>query len=300
MFESGQKPNLFIPGSPKSGTTSLANWLAAHPRIFVPCRKEPHFFNDFLKEGLALESYAALYRDVAPEHLFRVDASTSYFTNPATINRVLDFEPEAKFVVMLRNPVDLAYSLHSEALFRGTEAVDDFAHAWSLQEQRRHGSRIPVSCLNSEMLLYYEQSLQGRALEFLLSATSRSHVHWIFFEELCNDPQAVYKGVLDFLELEYDKRTNFPHLNKAKRHRFPRLNRASRILGHLRRRAGLPGIGVRRLLTAFGRVDSPRAPMSADLRASLYRDFAADIALLEEVTERSLTNWKSVNAGATA
>ena len=66
-----RKPNLFILGAPKCGTTSLWAWLSTHPNIFSPTEKELHFFNtDDDRRGVTtLEEYEALFRDVRKEHI---------------------------------------------------------------------------------------------------------------------------------------------------------------------------------------------------------------------------------------
>jgi hypothetical protein len=287
-----RRPNVFLAGAPKCGTTSLANWLAGHPQCFVSPRKEPHYFSDFLKVNMSIDAYEKLFVSATQDQLVQIDASTSYFTSPVAISKILHYQPGARFIIMLRNPIDLVYSLHSEFLYLGIENVDDFALAWRLQGDRRKGRSVPSSCNNSEMLLYRDQALLGKAMEALLSAVGRERVHWIFMEELGTNPRQVYLNVLDHLGLEDDGRKDFPVMNQSKKHRFPIANRVLRTIGLWRSRMGLPGLGVRTWLNHNAKVVAPRAPLSSDMRAHLYKSFQHDIELLQSLVSRDLSQWR--------
>lgn len=291
MIKPGQKPNVFLAGAPKCGTTSLANWLAGHPQCYVTPKKEPHFFGDFLCNRASLAKYEQLFEGATDEHKVRVDASTSYFTMPEAIREALSYSPDARFIVMLRNPVDLVHALHSENLFHGSESQDDFEQAWRLQEARVRGYQIPLSCNNPTMLLYRDQSLLGQALQHLLAQVDRSKVCWVFMEDLNADPRQCYLQVLDFLGLKDDGREQFAAMNTAKRHRLPHLNRVLRIFGIWRKRLGIPGLGIRAALNQYSRVDAEREPLDPAFRWELYLSFADDIRLLEQLTGRNLSGW---------
>src|SRR5690606_8196847 len=112
----------------------------------------------------------------------------------------------AKFIVMLRNPVDLAYSWHGECLYLGRESEKSFEKAWMLQEIRRQGKRIPLSCSNPSMLFYRDQALLGKAMENILALAGKDKVHWIFMDDLRSDPSGCYRETLRFLEVDDDGR----------------------------------------------------------------------------------------------
>ena len=112
-----KKPNFFIIGAPKCGTTSLANWLAEHPRVFFSDTKEPHFFcTDGYTGVKTLKQYEKLFEDAKPHHLAVGEGSTHYLFSKVAVPNILVYNPDARFIVCLRNPVDMAPSLHSERL----------------------------------------------------------------------------------------------------------------------------------------------------------------------------------------
>ncbi len=111
------KPTFFIVGTPKGGTTSLFNYLEEHPEVFVPKIKEPHFFscpevkNTYYNATIidSLEAYQKLYKE-SKTYKAIGDFSSSYLNNENSPKKIKDFNPQAKVVIVLRNPVERAIS----------------------------------------------------------------------------------------------------------------------------------------------------------------------------------------------
>ena len=96
------KPNFFIIGAPKCGTTSLWTWLVSHPNIFLPLEKEPHYFNtDDARRGVltSLEQFEALFRDVRDEHIAICEASVWYLSSRTAVRNILQYQPNARLIV---------------------------------------------------------------------------------------------------------------------------------------------------------------------------------------------------------
>lgn len=112
-----EKPNFFIVGTPKGGTTSLFHYLEGHSNIFIPNLKEPHYFScpevkDTYYKTTIIADKAKYLQLFEKSKLFKAvgDLSTSYLFNPNSAHRIKEFNPDAKIVVVLRNPVDRAIS----------------------------------------------------------------------------------------------------------------------------------------------------------------------------------------------
>lgn len=286
-----RKPNYFIAGAPKCGTTSLATWLSKHPNCYLPSIKEPHFFSNFKLNDMSLEQYENLFSDAQSHHYVLIDASTSYFSKEKALQNLLRYNPAAKFILMFRNPIEISYALHGQHFYLGLENMQDFEKAWRLQTERKKGRNIPISCPNPEMLFYRDQCLLGASLAKLLSLTDPSYVHWIFLEDLKNDARKCYLQVLSFCGLKDDRRIDFPAFNKAKQHRFPRLNQTLQVLQLIRSRLGLPGIGVRKIFNRFARIEQKRPPLRKEFELELYESFKEDIDLLAGITGHDLSHW---------
>lgn len=102
-------PNLFIPGAGKSATSSLHEYLNQHPDIYMSRIKEPHFFSDDSYWGAGLCEYEKLFEE-GRECRIRGESSTGYMIFPNVIERIKSSIHDPKFIFILRNPVDRAYS----------------------------------------------------------------------------------------------------------------------------------------------------------------------------------------------
>ena len=223
-----KKPNFFIIGAPKCGTTSMAAWLSTHPDIFMSKVKEPHYFNtDHKVRGKKnLDDYEKLFAH-APENSLAVgEASTNYLYSNEAVPNILKYNPSAKFLVMIRNPVDMAYSLHDYTYFGLTEHIESFEEAWRLQNERAIGKHLSPRCIEPKFLLYKERCRLGFQLQRLYSRVSRDQVHVIIFDDLKSNPHDEYRKVLAFLDVNDDGRQKFSVYNSAR-------ERKSRLLSQL-------------------------------------------------------------------
>src|SRR5690625_5018834 len=143
-----RKVNLFILGAPKCGTTSLYTYLNSHPEIFMSPIKEPHYFNtDSGERGITDKiEYEKLFCQSIEQQKYRGEASTWYLYSNIAVTSILKYNPNARFIVMIRNPCEMAPSLHKQLQLNRRETITDFREAWHLQDQRRTGLNIPKEC----------------------------------------------------------------------------------------------------------------------------------------------------------
>src|SRR6185437_15169184 len=119
------RPTFFIVDAPKSGTTALDSYLADHPSIHMARPKEPHYFATDLPRyrDVSTESdYIRLF-DTKGEEKIGGDASVFYLYSNEAIRLIKRFDSGAKLILMLRNPVDIVHSFHSQLLFGGDEEI---------------------------------------------------------------------------------------------------------------------------------------------------------------------------------
>ncbi len=160
-----KRPNFFILGAPKCGTTSLASWLSAHPNIFMSTPKEPRYFNtDYAAPDRprSLEKYEQLFAEATPKHKAVGEATTGYLRSEKAVPAILKYAPSARFIVCLRNPIEMVQSVHAQLVKKGTEIEVSFERAWALQEVRRRGYSIPKTCHDSKVLLYGQACTLGK------------------------------------------------------------------------------------------------------------------------------------------
>lgn len=297
------KPNFFIVGAPKCGTTALYEYLRPHPRIFMPTVKEPHFFaTDMDQYPLVktLEDYTGLFAESTKQHLRVGEASVHYLRSSAAGHNIAEFSPGAKIIAMLRNPVDMVYSFHSEILDWSIENVSDFETAWRLQERRSQGMDLPPGITSPLLVQYQELGRFGTQVERLHSIFPRSQVKLILYDDFAASPENVYAEVIDFLDIPHDNRTEFPRINENRRARLPWLKDFYRrpppalrsAFRGLKRAVGPEGINaVKERIVDLNTVKERRPPLSADFRAELVEAFHDEVALLSQILDRDLRHW---------
>ncbi len=293
------KPNLFIIGAPKCGTTALAAYLSDHPNIFVCPIKEPFFFDrDLLKLYQMPEgTYGDLFRDADPAvHRVAAEGSTSYLISSVAVPEILKFNPEAKFIVMLRNPLEMLPSYHSQQVFAGRETITDFAAAWRLEESRKQGKNLPFRCLDPKKLFYSEWGKLGDQVERLFSRVPREKVKVILNEELAANARKVYAEVLEFIGVPSDDRRDFPKVNENKKVIWPGLQAFSKILGtyvhNLKSKLGITRrFGLLMRLRNFNWKVKKRDPVPEELRRELRDFYRDDVRKLSGLLGRDLSHW---------
>jgi hypothetical protein len=176
----------------------MAEWLRTHPNIFM-CEKEPCYFNtDDGPSSYTLDTYEGLFRGAREQHIAIGEASALYLYSSTAVTNIIRYQPDARFIVMVRNPVEMAQSYHVEMLLRGAESVQDFLAAWSLQEDRRSGRHLPAFAVTSRHFLCGEVCSLGAQLERLLSIVRRDRVLVIVLDDVASNPRNEYLRVLEF------------------------------------------------------------------------------------------------------
>ncbi len=142
-------PNFFIVGAPKCGTTALSEYLREHPNVFMCSPKEPKYFDFDFNYPIEWteKSYLNLYSKADPKRHHAIgEASVTYHYSECAISRILKLNPESKFIIMLRNPVDLVRSWHAQEIFTGQENISDFEKGLARRRGEEAGTRCSV-CL---------------------------------------------------------------------------------------------------------------------------------------------------------
>lgn len=289
------KPNFFILGAPKCGTTSLAAWLGEHPSIFVSPTKEPKYFASDIPHRRFVTTpaqYAALFDGAGGEHRAIGEASTEYLFSKDAVPSILEYAPGARLVACLRNPVTLAPSLHEQMIFDGDEPILDFWTAWQAQFPERDPANIPKGPYHPAFYRYGPRCLLGEQVQRLLALAPREQVHFIFAEDLRNRTAETYAGLLEFLDVRHDGRSEFPTLNTAKKLRHPRIRHWLNRANAAKKRLGINvDTGIARKLTKWNKEERARQDLPEEHRRALEAYFRNDIALLSSLTDRDLSHW---------
>jgi hypothetical protein len=268
----------------------------------MPGIKEPHYFTeDFpgAREVEAEEAYQALYRD-AEAHQLRGDASASVVHSDVALDRILTRYPQAKFIVLVRDPVAAVRSFHGELLHNLNEDVADFERAWRLQAERAEGRDIPATCREPRFLQYRQIFDYREQLPAFFEKVPAEQRRVLVFEEFFAAPRGGYRQVLAFLGLEDDGRTDFGAVNSARRHRFRRLAEIHRkmvdgngwLYRSLKGAMSRMGIHPSDILARFNRRPGGKPEISAAFEAELCEHFRPDVETVERLLGRKLEHWR--------
>jgi hypothetical protein len=289
------RPNFFLAGAAKCGTTSLSRYLAAHPRIFFSHPKEPHFFcTDYYEHNRIWteRQYLRLFRRASRDHLAIGEGSVWYIASRVAASRILAFNPAAKFIVMVRSPLEMAPSLHSQNVFDCYENEPDFELAWRKQAARRRGLEMPFLCCEPKELMYSDRCMLGAQIERLFRIVPRDQVKIVVMDDLRADPRTVYESVLAFLEVPSDGRVDFPIHNENKVARWPAWNRVLALGGKFKQTCGLHiSVPWGPSLVRFAGAPAVRKTMRPEFINELRLHFTADVELLSRLLDRDLTGW---------
>jgi hypothetical protein len=292
------RPDFVIAGAAKCGTTALYEYLAQHPAVFMPELKEPGFFSADMPGGLSsLEEYRALFAP-APPHALTGEGSTRYLYSKVAIAQLVAHNPGVKVIVMLRNPVDAAYSLHGYAYRYRHESIADFERAWRAQPARSQTSTALGGLFEYDYRATYRYAEQVRRVLHHVPARQR---HFAVYEDFFADPAPHYAKIVEFLGLAPAESPAFLRVNEYLGVRSPLLERVSRQPPGLLRvlhapfRPLLKAMGLQpvRLATRmnWGRREKPL--LRPAFRAELERYFSDDIAELEDLLGRKLWNTRT-------
>jgi hypothetical protein len=296
------RPNLFIVGFAKCGTTSLHEYLSTHPNVHASFPKEPHFFMERgwrPRPARTETEYLRFFAGASPDARVFLDSSVFHVNSRAALQKIRAFNGDAKIIVMLRHPVEMLASFHAYSCRLFIEPVTDFEAAWNLQTARAEGRNLPPGCEFPCLLQYRNLAGMGQHVAALLEIWPRAQVKFVFFDEFVRAPLEQYNDILDFIGIPYDGRTEFPKVNEGvvwKNRALGRLMlKAWPIVISMLTRTGLIGAVRRRdvwmFLWKLNTAREERIDIDPAFRRRLVDVFRDDIALLSAATGRNLDHW---------
>ncbi|MEG4107037.1 tetratricopeptide repeat protein [Microcoleus sp. S13_C5] len=216
-----QFPNFIIIGSQRCGTTSLYTYLAQHPQILTPIKKEMDFFSWHFDRGI--DWYLAHFAPMPPgEQFLTGEASPSYFDSREAPERLYSLFPEVKLIVLLRNPVDRAIS----QFYRLTDLN------WEARSlDRAISDEVERLNQNPEYIIGEEPGnylARGRYIEFIKNWRTffpREQLLILKSEDFYAGAATTLKQVLEFLDLPEHQLSEYPNANPGS---YPPVNQSIR------------------------------------------------------------------------
>ncbi|MEM6252383.1 MAG: sulfotransferase domain-containing protein [Cyanobacteria bacterium P01_D01_bin.156] len=312
-------PNFFVVGAAKAGTTALCEYISQHPQIYISPIKEPNFFAtengdlecSFTGHGVASNQlwiqtnqivtswpeYEKLFQKVSGEKAIG-EGSTIYLYSKHTARRIFDYSQQAKIIIVLRNPVERAYSHYLFRIRHNQEPVNVFSDALDLENQRIEDNWGPPWHYQRRSF-YYEQ------VKRYLDIFGLTQVRIYLFEDFKHDTHTLLEDIYRFLrvapnfkadtQIQYNPsgipknaklQTFLEGLNDAQ-HPL-RVGFRSLIPEGIRKRTK---VSRERAKVKLMKNNLAQPPLSPEVRAQLINVFREDILKLQDMIQRDLSAW---------
>ena len=304
-----KKPNLFIVGHPRSGTSSLHQYLGQHPDIFMTSIKEPNYFAlDFREDsdnyhGKPLyfpyrteSQYLRLYKRWEHEKIGG-EATATNLCSKVSAREIHRFNPQAKIIMMLREPVSFLYSYHSATRFALGEHHENFETALAAEENRKQGRQLARRVITPAWLFYSEFVKYADQISRFLEYFDMDRIKIIIFDDFIQNTREIYRNVLEFLDINPEFSPKFEIVNPNKQIKWPLVKKYTLDSPYFRktlrwlvsddRYAGLKNFYKTRLVKY-----NPRADLDENLKARLMQEFKIEIEKFSVLLDDDfVTRW---------
>jgi Sulfotransferase family len=297
-------PDFFVAGAPKAGTTALHAALARHPGLYLSAVKEPKFFltdgpppaqggpgdvRTYREHVWRQADYEALF-DTAPAGVLRGESTPFYLYRHDAQLRIRRRIPDARLIVVLRDPIERAHSNWTHLWSAGLDPIDDFVRACDAEDRR-------IAAGWADFWHYVQLGMYGRQLERLYSVFPRAQVLVFRYRTMITDVGGLLDAVCGFLGVQQGILTEVPRENVTAhppltaRHRsLARLLRAGSALATVLP-GGLGPAVTDRLEHRLQLGATARQPLTWEQRRALIPRFESDIRLLESLTGEDFGDW---------
>jgi hypothetical protein len=230
-----RRPDFFLVGAPRCASTFMYTFLRRHPQIYLPEVKEPRFMCRDLDSGDAAdarmfirgwERYLSLFLPVTDE--LRVgEACVFNLYSKVAAENIRRFNPTARIIIQLREPVEQMYSFHAVRVRNLTEDLG-FEAALAAEADRRLGRRLPARARNYQMYQYRDMARYTDQVARYFDAFGRENVEVVIYEDLIRDPAQAYRRTLEFLGVDPDY---LPDLSVVNPNRSYRVRELAAVVG---------------------------------------------------------------------
>ena len=196
------KVNCFLVGAQKSGSTALAGYLSQHKDIFLPTVKAPNFFNEKYKKSFQIKTLEEYHDLFSWKESYQVDSSDCYHSDFIALDNIKKYNPEAKIIMLLRNPEKMLASLHSHLLWAGYQDIQDINQAFKEQSKRSITLKKPETSSEESFLDYSTMCNIGEQVKYIIELFGRENVLFIPSQSLINTPQNVLSNAFKWLGLK--------------------------------------------------------------------------------------------------
>jgi hypothetical protein len=312
--QENMKANFFIIGAAKSGTTSLYKYLDQHPDIYFSPIKEPNYFS----EDIDIKRFSSIYKkntfldtdlyfagkllpelqltfvrnpnhynrlfENSEEYKIKAEASTSYLYSKSAAQNIYNYNSQAKILVVLRNPIERAFSHYQMALRYGHTELGFREALEKNLNQNEKGWGI------SE--LFIELGQYSNQLSRYFEIFPKEQIKILFFDDLKLDSRSFLNDCFEFLNLESIETNTDKIYNSKKLPRTPQLNHLLTKIGAKKLIKSIVSESTKKLLVKafYKNTEDEISKNDVKFLLDIYED---DINKTARLINRDLTSWLS-------
>ena len=295
------QPEFFCVGAPKSGTSALQNFLRQHPDIFMPGMKEIHHFAPDLLSAddpwLDDQKYLSLFSSAKDYHVVG-ETSVFYLLSEVSAQLIKNTYPEASIIIMIRNPLEVMYSLHSQLVYNGEEDILGFENAVNAEAEREKGKSLPKRTRIQQKHRYFHVVQFTDQIMRFMEYFNDDQLHFILYDDFKKDTLNEVQKVFGFLGVDDSFVPEIKQVNKNKEIKslffqniqYQLINRSLPRL--------LPEKQLIKLNTYLLEQNTKyveRKPLDSKLEESLKKILKPEIDKLSYFFNRDLSHWYKSN-----
>lgn len=289
----GSKIDFFVIGAARCGTTSLYHYLKQHPDIFLPDIKELNHFSqveslepgDYEPPKEGVEYHTKILKDFdnyweqfqkAKAHQKKGDISPSYLWKPKSAQRIYNYNPKAKIIVTLRNPIHRAFSHYLMNVAVGYETHESFKDALEGEKKTIWGGGN----------LYLEWSSYYEGLKAFIDYFGRENILLLVFEDWIKNKEGMLSELFTFLEVstevpidleeQFNQKKGYKHLKTLNFFRNPNLKQPLKKL--------IPQQWIDTLKDFLFQPKEIEETLSPEMQTRLQKEFQEEVRKLDELT----------------
>ncbi|GAB4523087.1 MAG: hypothetical protein Tsb0014_00300 [Pleurocapsa sp.] len=160
---------------------------------------------------MTLSEYLKLFQDTDAKAIG--EGSTQYLYSKIAAREIYEFNPNAKIIIMLRNPVEFLYSYHNQCLLTLAENIEDFELALNAESERKAGKNIPSECTGPANLFYTDVATFSEQIQRYFDVFGKERVLITIFDDFKINTSLVYQKTLDFLNVDSNFQADFKIYN---------------------------------------------------------------------------------------
>tara|TARA_B100001175_G_C19436250_1_gene603721 strand:+ start:357 stop:1250 length:894 start_codon:yes stop_codon:yes gene_type:complete len=289
-------PHFLIVGAPKCGTTALHNYLSQHPDLNLS-PKEIHFFGKDLGYKVKRPSLSE-YQSYFKEKGLNGDGSVWYLYSDTIYQELNNLEIKPKIIVLLRDPVEVTYALHSQNIVDANENITNFEEALKLEDTRKAGRNLPPNIDPPRTIYYKETANFLPRIKKLQENIPNEDIFIGLQTDLKNNTIDFIKAIERFLGIKHFEKYSLERINENKAVKHPKINQFIKNPGSFKTklfRSFVPNKRLRKWavekIYESNLKHTKRKKLSEKTKLELKQHFKKNNDLLNRIINKDISSW---------